>query len=296
MSATSLRATWSATMRSLIAAVLAVLALRPLGPWALKQIGSTINATRATLVVETLQLAVAGLLGALVVSRQSRAAVVGERLVLRGAVISLLLSPAAYVVTRWTATAIALPTLMREMNRYGTGVSRANAEPIARVLTQPSWVETWLAAALVAALVEEFVFRGLVWETVASLLRGRIPNGATALAASAVSVTLFAWLHADVPGGVGIVRFVAAIALGTTTALARSLSGSIVPCVILHAANNSITLLTARGALPMFGVPVFGVPLLLVAVASVLAPAALYYAVFPELRRRKQAARLLMDV
>jgi hypothetical protein len=63
------------------------------------------------------------------------------------------------------------------------------------------------------------------------------------------------------PGGLGIVRFVAALGLGFACGVARQLSGTVVAACVLHLVFNALSIATVRrwvvtSALPMkWGAP-----------------------------------------
>jgi membrane protease YdiL (CAAX protease family) len=58
--------------------------------------------------------------------------------------------------------------------------------------------------------------------------------------------TLFGLLHRDMPGGLGIVRFVAATGLGLACGVSRQASGTVLAPVLLHVAFNALSIATAR--------------------------------------------------
>jgi membrane protease YdiL (CAAX protease family) len=88
-------------------------------------------------------------------------------------------------------------------------------------------------------------------------------------------------MHADLPGGVGIVRIVASTCLGLTCGMARQITGAIWAPMLLHFANNLIAIGSMRrwfgaGASTILD----GVPdaLLLAAVAGSIAAGAFFFA------------------
>ncbi|MGH7279666.1 MAG: lysostaphin resistance A-like protein, partial [Candidatus Rokuibacteriota bacterium] len=88
-----------------------------------------------------------------------------------------------------------------------------------------------LGAVVVAPVMEEIVFRGLVFGT----LRRRLPWPAAALA----SATLFALAH-----GYGALGFAAVLWSGAVWAYAYERTGSLWPGILAHAANNAAATLT----------------------------------------------------
>lgn len=88
-----------------------------------------------------------------------------------------------------------------------------------------------LLVVILAAVGEELCFRGMLF----SGLRERLPMFAAAL----ISGGIFGALHAVT----GLSAVPPLIAFGTIMAWLYERTGSIVPCVILHALNNSLALL-----------------------------------------------------
>ena len=86
------------------------------------------------------------------------------------------------------------------------------------------------SSVVVAPVVEEVVFRGLLFAT----LRRRLP----ALAAATVSGAVFALAH-----GYGLMGFLSVFASGVLWAWAYERSGSLLPAIVAHAANNFVAAL-----------------------------------------------------
>ena len=180
----------------------------------------------------------------------------------------------SHVVTTWIALAVALPTHTLELERHSTPVVRAHAAPIVRITTEGPLVATLLSSALIAAIFEETFFRGLLWTALARLAAQfrtlTILDAVLKAVVPLVACTLiFALLHADTPGGVGIVRVVSATVLGLVCGLWRIFSKSTVPAIVIHTLNNVVAIGRARGW--MKGAPsdlIFGVPAALVVLAT----------------------------
>ena len=125
----------------------------------------------------------------------------------------------------------------------------------------PAW-----AFILIAPLLYELLFRGLIYEGLAR----RLP----ALAAAAIAAYLFATVAAQ-PG-----YFVQVFLLGLTAGLVKGAFGSVWPAVLVHAATNSLLMLSRMGKFFAFG----KAPFLLAVLLTSLGAAILY------LRSRRQAA------
>ena len=77
----------------------------------------------------------------------------------------------------------------------------------------------------------------------ARALRRYFSTGGVATLLSAVA---FAWVHADMPGGMGMVRAITAFGLGLGAGIARHASGSLVAALVLHVVFNLASIATAR--------------------------------------------------
>ena len=85
-----------------------------------------------------------------------------------------------------------------------------------------------------------------------------------------LSTLVFASVHADLRGGQGLIRLVAASCLGLACGSARQATGSLAACIVLHVVFNFLTLTSARRwvvfeAFPKF----FMVPTLLSLIGAV---------------------------
>lgn len=94
----------------------------------------------------------------------------------------------------------------------------------------------WIAGAVIAPLVEELFFRGLLF---GAYLRTRGP-----LLAYALSATIFASLHLNPPA------FPPIVLLGLVLAALYHRTGSLTPAVLAHAFNNGVAFLVLRYADP----------------------------------------------
>jgi membrane protease YdiL (CAAX protease family) len=170
-------------------------------------------------------------------------------------------APIVFVVSCYVALQIALPTLLEELKTRGANASQQNAGAFGRALTQSPLLVTLLWGALLAGLGEELFFRGLFWSTITGVTsRLRAPResgpgdppptvGERALAialhggiATVLSAALFGYMHKDLPGGVGIVRFWSTTLLGLASGVVRQATGGVVACILLHTVYNTIVI------------------------------------------------------
>lgn len=185
--------------------------------------------------------------------------------------------PVVWVGATAIGLAVAMPTLMEELATRGPGASRQNAGAFGRELTGSSLGEVLLTGVVLAATSEELLFRGALWSTTQALL-GRLVGhpevndelGPTAgqraqawllrgWGATLVAGLVFGAMHNDVPGGVGIVRVVSTTCLGLASGAVRTLTGSLLASVALHALHNTLSVAHTRGYFAgqgnLYGVP-----------------------------------------
>jgi membrane protease YdiL (CAAX protease family) len=208
-------------------------------------------------------------------------------------------TPIIYVAASYLAIGAAFRTLMEEIARGGTEVSRQNAGEFGRALKQDPAVLTVLWSAVLAPIAEELLFRGALWSFITDLTRRLQPavgkprdslsaflNDSALISASravrtwlatggiatALSALLFGWMHADMPGGIGIVRIVSTTCLGIACGAARHWTGSVVAAILMHFIFNALSIGQTRrwwsvGSLSNY----FGVSILLSAIAALCA-------------------------
>jgi membrane protease YdiL (CAAX protease family) len=215
-----------------------------------------------------------------------------------GVVIGLL--PAVFVLGTGGAFFIARPMLIAEILRGGTELAQKNTGTFGRELTQAPAALVILWGAVISPISEELFFHGVLWSLVAGLVaRAAAPSVLDASPASLpvelmqTSVVarglraLTAWLarggvatlfvgalfgtmHHDMPGGLGIVRFVSALVLGLACGLARQYGGSVVPAIVLHVLWNLLSVAAVRRWIITETFPTrYGTPTLVVAIAVV---------------------------
>lgn len=90
-----------------------------------------------------------------------------------------------------------------------------------------------LLAVVIAPVVEETFFRGMLY----TALRSRIGVWASAVA----SATFFAAIHPTLPAG-----FLPILALGVVLAVLRERTGSLIPSMVCHGLNNAVALALVR--------------------------------------------------
>lgn len=104
----------------------------------------------------------------------------------------------------------------------------------------------------------------------------QLPPWVPSLLAWLLSSSLFGWMHADLSGGMGLMRTTSACVLGLACGWARWKTGSLLPCIALHALFNLASLATLRGWLVFAGWPTkYALPTLLLVVAPISALVAL---------------------
>jgi membrane protease YdiL (CAAX protease family) len=209
----------------------------------------------------------------------------------------VLLTPAIFVVATGSAFQIARPTLLEELARGGVALVQKSTGEFGRELTQAPFALSFLWGAVLSPVAEELFFRGVLFTLLLSLTERRrqqtapdtlsaelFEDAAVARAvraaalwlrqggaATLVIAVIFGFLHRDMPGGLGIVRFVSALGLGLACGLARQLTSSVVPAILVHVGFNALSLLTARRLVVSATFPMkAGVPTLVAAVGAAL--------------------------
>jgi membrane protease YdiL (CAAX protease family) len=161
-----------------------------------------------------------------------------------------LLAPIVLALSAYLAFRLALPTLIAEIAAGGRQAAERNTGVFGRALiaSHPALTVAWAVA--FTPIAEELLFRGALYEALSHLIQpgARKVRALSRHGLAVVATTMvFAWMHADQPGGAGIVRVVQAASLGLALGLVRAASGSIVPAICLHALFNLMTLAKVRG-------------------------------------------------
>lgn len=179
-------------------------------------------------------------------------------------VASLSSAPIVLVLSMYVGFEAALDTLMREIRAGGSQAAQANTGAFGRAIVETHILTTLSWAVVLTPVVEELMFRGALWSAVAGATR-RFADRARSLPpellahqggvgrffltggiATLVSSAVFAWLHADQPGGAGIVRVVQATCLALVLGCVRHASGTVWPGVLLHAGFNLLSIAKSR--------------------------------------------------
>jgi membrane protease YdiL (CAAX protease family) len=178
---------------------------------------------------------------------------------------ALLSVPLVSALSMYAGFTLALPTLIAEIRAGGQQAAQANTGEFGRALVETHIATTILWAIVLTPVVEELMFRGALWGAVQRLTRGlfaderelppelraaagpdRLRRLTEVAAPAIVSAAVFTWLHADQPGGAGIVRVVQCAALGLTLGVLRHAAGSVAPGILLHAGFNLLALAKSR--------------------------------------------------
>lgn len=197
--------------------------------------------------------------------------------------------PVVLTLSAYLAFRVALPTLMAEIAAGGKRAAESNTGEFGRALLQSHPTTTLVWAVVLTPIAEELLFRGALWSAITRLTTPaeRAPRAGessleparslpaelldesvmlrglrtlwrhlrTGGIATLVTAAVFAALHADMPGGAGIVRVVQTACLGLALGFGRQLTGSILPGVALHAVFNVLTIAKLRKWLTSAGWP-----------------------------------------
>ncbi len=138
--------------------------------------------------------------------------------------------------------------LLAEAAAHGPGVSREHAGAFGHALTASPVLPTLVWGVVLAALTEELLFRGALYASIERLAARLVRSPrAPGLAAAAGAAVVFALMHWDLAGGVGIVRIVSTLCLGLACGAARYASSSVLAPFALHLVHNTVALGQARG-------------------------------------------------
>lgn len=132
-------------------------------------------------------------------------------------VLAFMLFLVGYDVLSWWVEREVVPTFMRET-----------------YLTAGHPVLLWLTLVIAAPVLEEFMFRGFLF---AGLVRSPLGVAGTAL----VTSLMWAMLHVQYDATIITMIFV----VGLLLTAARQVTGSIIPCIAMHAAMNAAAMLEA---------------------------------------------------
>jgi len=185
------------------------------------------------------------------------------------------LAPFVFSLCTTVAFLVARPTLVAEILAGGREQAQASTGRFGRELVESPALLAFVWGAVVSPVGEELFFRGALWSLVQRgvdrVRRSGPPSTSDGLppeliersaAASGLERALgwfarggmttivvalcFGFLHWDMPGGLGIVRFVSALGLGVACGVARQATGSVAAPIALHALFNALSLATVR--------------------------------------------------
>jgi len=149
------------------------------------------------------------------------------------------LAPARLSASQWIGAIVLLFAVKLIATAVAAGVAPGNVNrelgPFVRLVREPAAWLLFLAAVVLAGLIEELLFRGVLSRTLEATWLGFWGGAAVASAA-------FALLHLQYGTGGQIVVF----AIGMTLAWIRSRSGSLWPSVVCHSVNNAAALFVMR--------------------------------------------------
>ena len=213
-----------------------------------------------------------GLAASSVVLARPRAELGLTQVSVRAVILTALLAPAIYVLASYLAVAIALPTLLEELRRGGVQLARSQTGDFGRAMTSaPVWSSiVW--AVVVSPVGEELLFRGVMWSLLQRVVERAVkPENPEPLSqrflreswtmslgrrcarwwragggATVLSSLVFALMHADLRGGQGIIRVVAASCLALACGSARQVTLGLAAPITLHMIFNFLTLASAR--------------------------------------------------
>ena len=177
-----------------------------------------------------------------------------------------LAAPLVHVISSWAALKIAEDMLVREYEQRGSGTSQQNAGAMAQQLLQAPAILVFLWAVLLAAVVEELLFRGVIWGAIERAIKlfrkssGEDLDHVAGTVATVGSALIFSAMHlmGGVVGGVLVLRLVSTLLLGLACGLVRQMSRYVWPAVLLHLVNNLLSLPTIRRAAISESLPVLG--------------------------------------
>jgi len=149
------------------------------------------------------------------------------------------LAPARLSASQWIGAIVLLFAVKLLATAVAAGVAPGNVSrelgPFRMLVRQSTAWLLFLAAVVLAGLVEELLFRGVLSRTLEGTWLG-FWGGAV------VSSAAFALLHLQYGAGGQIVVF----AIGMTLAWIRSRSGSLWPSIVCHSVNNAAALFVMR--------------------------------------------------
>jgi membrane protease YdiL (CAAX protease family) len=207
----------------------------------------------------------------------------------RGLLVTTALAPIVFSACTSVAFLVARPTLIAEILAGGADAAQRNTGRFGRELVESPALFAFVWGAVISPLGEESFFRGALWSLVRDIVARVVKRNVAAEVTTTVLVgSAFGFLHWDMPGGLGIVRFVSALGLGLACGVARQTTRTVTAAVLLHALFNALSLATVRRWVVTETFPMkYGAPTLISAIGVVgLAGAA----ILAKTRKRSRTA------
>lgn len=149
------------------------------------------------------------------------------------------LAPPGLSVSQWIGAIVLLFVVKMAATAVALGIAPTNFNrelgPFVSLVRKPMAWLLFLVAVVLAGLIEELLFRGVLSRTLEATRLGFWGGAAVASAA-------FAMLHLQYGAGGQLVIF----AIGMTLAWIRARSGSLWPAVVCHSINNAAALFAMR--------------------------------------------------
>jgi membrane protease YdiL (CAAX protease family) len=215
-----------------------------------------------------------------------------------------LLAPPIFVLASFVAVQLALPTLLEELRAKSVQAVRESTGEFGRELVHSPALMALFWGALLAPIAEELYFRGALYSLVQNSIErlrprrsvdagaatpsARLPEGvvrpsaflqgaralghwfASGGVAVLVSAAVFGLFHADMQGGMGIIRVASAVGLGLACGAARQATSSLTAPLLIHVLFNALSIATSRRWVVTESFPTYRmVPTLLMLVGGV---------------------------
>ncbi len=158
----------------------------------------------------------------------------------RGAGVELAAAVGCYAMAiPLVVLAVSLTGILAGFAGQSLQLNTAPAHPAAEWIAEGTWgqrIQILVLACVVAPIVEEIAFRGLLYRHLRDATR-TMRRGGSVLLSAVVSSVLFALLH---PQGLLAVPALTAIALALT--FMREWRGTLVPSIVAHGLNNAVVM------------------------------------------------------
>lgn len=196
----------------------------------------------------------------------------------RPLLVVLALAPAVFSACTTVAFLVARPTLIAEILAGGREAAQENSGRFGRELVQSPAMLALIWGAVISPVSEELFFRGALWSLVEGALARISKRPLAGIVTTILVGCLFGSLHRDMPGGLGIVRFVSALGLGLACGAARQLTGTVTASIVLHALYNGLSIAAVRRWVVTEAFPMkYGAPTLVTALGVLSAMSGLVF-------------------